>query len=116
MPKSPPKPGRPAAKTKGRQAAKPAPRRAAANSKPHPPKSDADCIVKDGKICGGSARIYGTRISVWILVNARRLGHDDQDLLEGYPFINAAQLAAAWRYAERHQAEIDEEIRSNTED
>ena len=73
-------------------------------------------IVKREGVCGGVARIFGTRLPVWFLVQTRQLGYDDQYLLEGYPFINAKQLAAAWRYAKRHPREIAKEIRRNMED
>ena len=39
-------------------------------------------IQKTPGVCGGDACIRQTRISVWVLVNARRLGISEADLLE----------------------------------
>jgi uncharacterized protein (DUF433 family) len=42
-------------------------------------------IEKTPKVCGGQACIANTRIPVWVLVEARRLGYSDADLLTSYP-------------------------------
>lgn len=70
-------------------------------------------IQKTADVCGGEARIDGTRIPVWVLVQARRLGMNDAVILENYPSLTAEDIQHAWAYAEAHQAEIDEDIRSN---
>ena len=67
-------------------------------------------------ICGGEARIVRTRIPVWLLVQARRLGMSEADLLRGYPTLGAEDLANAWAYQRAHPAEIDEQIRANETD
>jgi len=46
-------------------------------------------------ICGGEARIVRTRIPVWLLVQARRLGTSEADLLRAYPTLTADDLANA---------------------
>jgi uncharacterized protein (DUF433 family) len=63
--------------------------------------------------CGGDACIRETRIPVWALVNYRRLGAADADILRSYPSLNSADLEAAWEYAAAHAAEIDRAIREN---
>jgi len=73
-------------------------------------------IEKTPGVCGGDARIAGTRIPVWVLVNARRLGCSEADLLDNYPTIDAADLANAWAYAETYPNEIEIAIRKNEED
>jgi len=73
-------------------------------------------IEKTPGVCGGDARIAGTRIPVWVLVNARRLGYSETDLLESYPTLAAVDLGNAWAYAETYPNEIEIAIRENEED
>lgn len=70
-------------------------------------------IVETPGICGGSPRIHGTRIPVWVLEGARRKGWSDLDLLENYPTINQADLEMAWRFVVGHRDKIEQEIRDN---
>lgn len=58
-------------------------------------------------ICGGAARIAGTRIPVWSLEAARRAGVTPARLLDMYPSLSSEDLSAAFSYAEIHVAEID---------
>jgi uncharacterized protein (DUF433 family) len=67
-------------------------------------------IYIDPHVCGGEARIVGTRIPVWLLVQARRLETSEAELLASYPTLRTADLANAWAYARTHAAEIDEQI------
>ena len=73
-------------------------------------------VEKTEGVCGGSARIRKTRIPVWLLENARRLGSSEADLLENYPSLTAKDLANAWDYVELHREEIEREIIDNEED
>lgn len=66
-------------------------------------------------VCGDAARILRTRIPVWTLEQARRLGSSEADLLRAYPSLRAEDLANAWAYVRAHRMEIDEEIRANEE-
>ena len=77
---------------------------------------DVGGIEKTEGVCGGSARIRKTRIPVWLLENARRLGSSEADLLENYPSLTAKDLANAWDYIELHREEIEHEIIENEED
>ncbi len=70
-------------------------------------------IEKTEKVCGGSARIAGTRIPVWQLVAARELGASEAQLLLDYPGLRAQDLVNAWSYARSHRDEIEAEIREN---
>jgi uncharacterized protein (DUF433 family) len=56
-------------------------------------------IESDPDITGGEARIIRTRIPVWLLVQARRLGMSDNDLLKSYPTLRPEDLVNAWMYA-----------------
>lgn len=75
--------------------------------------NDWQGIEKTPGICGGQACIVNTRIPVWVLVEARRLGYSDADLLTSYPTITATDLANAWVYAAAHTDEIDLIIEQN---
>ena len=64
-------------------------------------------------VCGGEPRIVRTRIPVWLLEQARRLGTSEAELLRMYPTLRADDLANAWAYVRSHRAEIEQEIRDN---
>lgn len=70
-------------------------------------------IEKTRLVCGGEARIASTRIPIWVLVEARRIGYSDADLLTSYPTITATDLANAWVYASAHADEISKAIERN---
>ena len=63
-------------------------------------------------VCGGEACIVRTRIPVWLLEQARRLGTTEQALLAAYPSLRAEDLVNAWNYARSHEAEIGAQIRA----
>jgi uncharacterized protein (DUF433 family) len=73
-------------------------------------------IQKTPGVMGGEACIRETRIPVWVLVNARRLGISESELLEDYPTLRAADLANAWAYAEAYPDEIETAIQENEDD
>ena len=70
-------------------------------------------IVRTPGVVGGSARIDGSRIPVWVLVNFRKLGLTDKELLEDYPSLIQGDLNNAWAYFEQHKAEIEQDIFTN---
>src|SRR5437016_8124797 len=67
-------------------------------------------------VCGGDPCIVRTRIPVWLLEQARRLGASEAQILEMYPTLNAGNLANAWAYVRSHKHEIEEQIRENEEE
>ena len=74
-------------------------------------------INKTPGVCGGRACIRSTRITVWGLEELRRLGFSEQRILNDYPdVLTADDLRAAWKYVAEHRAEIDKDIRQNTEE
>jgi uncharacterized protein (DUF433 family) len=75
----------------------------------------ADRIIKTPGVCGGDARIQGTRISVWGLEEWRRLGWSDARILDAFPQLQPDDLAAAWAYVAQHSEEIEQAIRENQE-
>ena len=63
---------------------------------------------------GGDARVRDTRIAVWMLVQARRWGLQDDAIRARYePPLTEADLAAAWRYYEAHPEEIEQAMREH---
>jgi uncharacterized protein (DUF433 family) len=64
-------------------------------------------------VAGGEPCIVRTRIPVWILVQARKLGSGEADLLRAYPTLRAEDLANAWAHYRAHVAEIDQQILEN---
>lgn len=64
-------------------------------------------------VCDGEPCIVRTRIPVWLLEQARRLGTSEQALLAAYPSLRAEDLVNAWAYACSHPAEIEAQIREN---
>ncbi len=70
-------------------------------------------IEANPEICGGEPCIVRTRIPVWLLVQAKRLGTSEAELLRSYPTLRAEDLTNAWAYARAHRDEIEEQIRAN---
>jgi uncharacterized protein (DUF433 family) len=70
-------------------------------------------IEKTPGVCGGSACVAGTRITVWGLVESQRIGYSEADLLTSYPTLSATNLANAWAYAAAFPDEIETEIAEN---
>ena len=64
-------------------------------------------------VCGGEPCIVRTRIPVWLLVQARRLGTSEAELLRAYPSLRAGDLANAWAYHRTHPDDIERQIREN---
>lgn len=72
-------------------------------------------IESNPQIAGSEPCIVRTRIPVWVLVQARRLGTSEADLLRSYPTLHAEDLANAWTYERSHRREIDAQIKANEE-
>ena len=91
----------------------------AQNDTPRPADGSAargrDRIQKTPGVCGGDARVRTTRIAVWMLVEGRRAGMSDEQLLRAHPTLTQADLDAAWDYHARDRQEIEEAIREHEE-
>lgn len=70
-------------------------------------------IESNPSVCGGEPCIIRTRIPVWLLERARRLGAGEPDLLRAYPALRAEDLANAWAYVCSHREEIERQILEN---
>ena len=72
-------------------------------------------VSKKPDRCGGDACVRDSRIPVWVLVNYRRLGASDPEILQAYPTLTPSDLEVAFEYAAGHREEIDQAIRENEE-
>jgi type III restriction enzyme len=79
-------------------------------------KTTGSWVQKTPGVCGGSACIRNTRITVWGLVNSRRLGAADEQILENIVGLTPEDIQAALDYYRKHPAEIDDDIRINEAD
>jgi uncharacterized protein (DUF433 family) len=70
-------------------------------------------IEKTPGVCGGDACITGTRIPVWSLVNSKKLGLTDGQLLDAYPSLSREDIRNAWNYYAANKTEIEELIAEN---
>lgn len=70
-------------------------------------------IESQADVAGGAACIVRTRIPVWTLEQARRLGTTEAEILRAFPSLRAEDLVHAWAYSRAHRDEIDREIAEN---
>ena len=67
-------------------------------------------VQKTPGVCGGRACIRNTRITVWGLVNYRRLGVADEQILKNIVGLTLEDLQTAWDYYRVNTAEIDDDL------
>jgi len=73
--------------------------------------------LKAAPACAAASRaLFRTRIPVWVLEQARRLGVSEAELLRSYPTLRAEDLANAWAYVRSHRDEINRQIEDNEAD
>ena len=77
------------------------------------PTGETSDIERTPGICGGVARVAGTQIPVWALVQYRNLGASEADLLRIYPTLQAKDFTNAWDFYQRHEEVIEEQIAEN---
>jgi len=70
-------------------------------------------VESQSQVCGGVPCIVRTRIPVWVLEQAKRLGTNEADLLRCYPALRAEDLTNAWAYVRSHLEEIEQQIHEN---
>ena len=79
----------------------------------HELSSEYPGIEKTPGVCGGVARIAGTRIPVWSLVQAQKMGYSEARILYEYPRLQNADLQNAWHYFDENKDEIELQIQEN---
>jgi len=72
-------------------------------------------IESNPGVVGGDPCIVRTRVPVWLLVQARRLGSSEADILRSFPTLTAEDLTNAWAYYRARRTEIEQQIRANEE-
>lgn len=72
-------------------------------------------IESTPEVVGGDPCIVRTRIPVWLLVQAQRLGSSEADILHSFPSLTAEDLTNAWAYYRAHRTEIELQIRAHEE-
>jgi uncharacterized protein (DUF433 family) len=70
-------------------------------------------IESNPAVSGGEPCIVRTRIPVWVLVQSRKPGMSEADILRSYPALRAEDLANAWAWYRQHRDEIDQQIVDN---
>ena len=73
-------------------------------------------VFSTPNVCGGDPCVGKTRIAVFILVELKRMGSDDESLLDAYPSLTQQDLNNAWAYERTHRKEIDAQIAYNNSD
>jgi uncharacterized protein (DUF433 family) len=66
-----------------------------------------DRITFDPLVMGGKPCIRGMRVTVGTLVGLVAAGHDRDDILKLYPYLEAEDIAQALKYAAWRAEEID---------
>ena len=67
-------------------------------------------IERNAGVCGGEPCLLRTRIPVWALIQACKLGSSESEILRAYPSLRTEDLSNAWSYYDIHRAEIDRQI------
>ena len=70
-------------------------------------------IESNPMVCGGEACVVRTRIPVWLIVQAKKLGMTEAEILNSYPSLRAEDLANVWAYCRAHRSEIESDIEQN---
>jgi uncharacterized protein (DUF433 family) len=83
--------------------------RAAADTVPAQRRALSE-INKTPGVSGGAACVGHTRIAVWTLVQLKKLGRSEAQLLADFPGLTRDDLDAVWGYYREHPGEIDQTI------
>jgi uncharacterized protein (DUF433 family) len=67
-------------------------------------------VTKTPGVCGGRARVEGTRIRVYNVVFLHKDGASDETIRQAYPDLTPAQIHAALAYYYDNREEIDGEL------
>ena len=70
-------------------------------------------IVFAEGVTGRRARIAGTGIEVWEVVDEYKVAKCEEDLKEAFPHLTDRQILAAYKYYRAYPAEFDDLIRIN---
>jgi uncharacterized protein (DUF433 family) len=80
-----------------------------------PDVQETSWIEKNPGVRGGDPCIRKTRHGVAGLVQWRRMGLTDAQILERHPDLTQADLETAWAYYDQNREEVDQAIRADEE-
>jgi uncharacterized protein (DUF433 family) len=64
-------------------------------------------ITRDPEVMGGKPCIRGTRVTVGTILGLLASGHDEEEILEAYPYLELADIREALSYAAWRLEEIE---------
>ena len=73
-------------------------------------------ITRTPGVVGGRARIRNTRIPVWSVVEAKKMGLADERILEIFPALSLNDIENALQYYATHRAEIEADLAEQEEE
>ena len=73
-------------------------------------------VVHHRLVCGGEARLSGTRVCVWNIIWHLRHNRTAEELLEDFPRLTLADIEVAERYYRNNKPEIDYDIYVHSQD
>jgi uncharacterized protein (DUF433 family) len=72
-------------------------------------------VTKTPGVCGGKARVEGTRIRVNNVAYLHKEGANDDKIREAYPDLTSSQIHAALAYYYDNREEIDGELEADAQ-
>lgn len=75
-----------------------------------------DAITHTPGVVGGRARIRNTRIPVWSIVEAKKMGMTDERILNAFPALSLNDIENALQYYATHRSEIEADIADQEEE
>jgi uncharacterized protein (DUF433 family) len=76
-------------------------------------RNETPHVTSAPDVCGGRPVIIGTRTEVRTIVGYYKMGLSIDEIVEGLPHLNPAQIFAALSYYYDHKSEIEEDIADN---
>jgi uncharacterized protein (DUF433 family) len=76
-------------------------------------ESEFPGVESSPAVAGGSPCVAQTRIPIWLLVQAKKLGSSEADILRSFPSLTAEDLTNAWAYYHANSHIIDRDITEN---
>ena len=78
--------------------------------------ANARQIKKTADVSGGAACVGDTRVPAWILVQLKKLGRTEEELMADFPSLRPGDLDLVWGYYRDHTGEIDAAIAAQEQD